>query len=319
VRRPVLLLALALAALAGAASARADDLPADPVIADGVTVAGLDVAGLTEAEALQAVRRWFARPVQLRFVGRRLRAYPRDDLGARVPAALAVEAAMTATPGTRVALHPAINLNRVRRYVASIARRFDRKPRDSRLRLRKLRPYITKAKRGRRVLERPLRLAIRRALWSHKRGPIAIRKKTLRPKVTRKSFGPTVVIRRGSKRLYLYRRMRFRRGFGVATGLPQYPTPLGRFTIVTKQRNPWWYPPDADWADGEEPIPPGPGNPLGTRWMGLSVGSVGIHGTPDSASIGYSASHGCIRMRIHEAEWLFERVRIGTTVFIVKA
>jgi lipoprotein-anchoring transpeptidase ErfK/SrfK len=53
--------------------------------------------------------------------------------------------------------------------------------------------------------------------------------------------------------------------------------------------------------------------------MGLNVGAVGIHGTPDSASIGYSASHGCIRMRIPNAEWLFERVRIGTPVFIVRA
>jgi lipoprotein-anchoring transpeptidase ErfK/SrfK len=53
--------------------------------------------------------------------------------------------------------------------------------------------------------------------------------------------------------------------------------------------------------------------------MGLNGGLVGIHGTPDAASIGYSASHGCIRMRIHEAEWLFRQVRIGTTVFIVSA
>jgi lipoprotein-anchoring transpeptidase ErfK/SrfK len=53
--------------------------------------------------------------------------------------------------------------------------------------------------------------------------------------------------------------------------------------------------------------------------MGLSAPGVGIHGTPDSASIGYSASHGCIRMRIPEAEWLFTRVRIGTPVFIVDA
>ena len=51
--------------------------------------------------------------------------------------------------------------------------------------------------------------------------------------------------------------------------------------------------------------------------MGLSVGGVGIHGTPNAASIGYSASHGCIRMRIPDAEWLFERVRVGTPVFIV--
>ena len=60
-----------------------------------------------------------------------------------------------------------------------------------------------------------------------------------------------------------------------------------------------------------------PGNPLGTRWMGISAPYVGIHGTPDAASIGYSASHGCIRMRIPDAEWLFQHVEIGTPVFII--
>jgi lipoprotein-anchoring transpeptidase ErfK/SrfK len=109
------------------------------------------------------------------------------------------------------------------------------------------------------------------------------------------------------------------RKLGVATGQAAYPTPLGNFTIATKQLNPWWNPPDSDWAAGASPIPPGPGNPLGTRWMGLSEPLVGIHGTPDAASIGYSASHGCIRMRIPEAEWLFERVKVGTPVYIVAA
>jgi lipoprotein-anchoring transpeptidase ErfK/SrfK len=113
--------------------------------------------------------------------------------------------------------------------------------------------------------------------------------------------------------------MRLWKRLGVATGQSEYPTPIGHFTIVTMQRHPWWYPPDSEWAQDEEPIPPGPGNPLGTRWMGLSASGVGIHGTPDSASIGYSASHGCIRMRIAEAEWLFQRVRVGTPVFIVRA
>ncbi|TML54648.1 MAG: L,D-transpeptidase, partial [Actinobacteria bacterium] len=45
----------------------------------------------------------------------------------------------------------------------------------------------------------------------------------------------------------------------------------------------------------------------------------GMHGTPDDASIGYSASHGCIRMHIPDAEWLFNQVRLGTPVFIVSA
>jgi lipoprotein-anchoring transpeptidase ErfK/SrfK len=85
------------------------------------------------------------------------------------------------------------------------------------------------------------------------------------------------------------------------------------------QRNPWWRPPDSPWAKGLKPVPPGPGNPLGTRWMGLDASGVGMHGTPDAASIGYSASHGCIRMRIPDAEWLFDHVRIGTPVFIIDA
>jgi lipoprotein-anchoring transpeptidase ErfK/SrfK len=107
--------------------------------------------------------------------------------------------------------------------------------------------------------------------------------------------------------------------FGVATGQSQYPTPLGRWHVVVKWRNPWWYPPNSAWAKGEKPVPPGPGNPLGTRWMGLSASGVGIHGTPDDASIGYSASHGCIRMHIPDAEWLFNHVTVGTTVFIVSS
>jgi len=110
---------------------------------------------------------------------------------------------------------------------------------------------------------------------------------------------------------------RIRRTFGVATGQPSYPTPVGNFEIVTMQRNPWWYPPQSDWAEGAEPIPPGPGNPLGTRWMGLSAPLVGIHGTPDPASIGYSASHGCIRMQNDEVTALYPLVPVGTHVLVV--
>ncbi|MEP6813150.1 MAG: L,D-transpeptidase, partial [Actinomycetota bacterium] len=91
------------------------------------------------------------------------------------------------------------------------------------------------------------------------------------------------------------------------------------FEIIVMWKNPWWYPPASPWAKGEKPVPPGPGNPLGTRWMGLSSPGVGIHGTPQDGSIGYSLSHGCIRMHIPQAEWLFQHVVIGTPVYIVSA
>ena len=128
-----------------------------------------------------------------------------------------------------------------------------------------------------------------------------------------------IVVRRGSNVLDLYRGVKLVRQFHVATGQSIYPTPLGRFQIIVKWKNPWWYPPDDAWAKGDKPTPPGPDNPLGTRWMGISSPGVGIHGTPESGSIGYSLSHGCIRMLIPQAEWLFNQVNVGTPVFIVPA
>ena len=125
------------------------------------------------------------------------------------------------------------------------------------------------------------------------------------------------MIQRGSNILTLYRGSREVRQFRVATGQAIYPTPLGRFQIIVMWKNPWWYPPNDAWAAGEKPTPPGPNNPLGTRWMGLDSPGVGIHGTPESGSIGYSESHGCIRMLIPQAEWLFDHVTVGTPVFIV--
>jgi lipoprotein-anchoring transpeptidase ErfK/SrfK len=207
----------------------------------------------------------------------------------------------------------------VRAYVALLAQQNVRKPVNSALVLRSLRPWISKEQPGRSLDRLGSVRAIVSALVANRKGPLRLHSKALAPAVTRRDFGPVIVIRRGSNRLELYQGMRLWRTFGVATGQTTYPTPLGRFNIVVKWRNPWWYPPNSPWAQGEKPTPPGPGNPLGTRWMGLSAPGVGIHGTPNDGSIGYSVSHGCIRMHIPDAEWLFEHVSIGTTVFIVAA
>ena len=121
------------------------------------------------------------------------------------------------------------------------------------------------------------------------------------------------------RKLYLYGGDdKLLKTYGVAVGMPAHPTPVGVFRIISKQRNPTWNPPDSAWAAGMGPVPPGPANPLGTRWMGLNSPGIGIHGTPAPSSIGTAASHGCIRMRIPEAEDLFDRVFVGTPVEIVK-
>jgi len=127
-----------------------------------------------------------------------------------------------------------------------------------------------------------------------------------------------IVVDREQNKLRLYNGRTLVRVFPVATGQAIYPTPAGVWFIKDKQLNPWWYPPTYDaWAKGLKPVPPGPGNPLGTRWMGLNAPGVGIHGTDAPGSIGYSASHGCIRMQVPDAEWLFPRVTVGTPVVVV--
>jgi len=143
--------------------------------------------------------------------------------------------------------------------------------------------------------------------------PLPLRR--VRPAVG--SVGSALVINRETLRLSLYRGERLVRTFPVATGMASFPTPRGQFSIITKQLNPTWFPPSSPWAAGLGPIPPGPGNPLGTRWMGTSAPAVGIHGTNASSSIGTHASHGCIRMFIHDAEWLYNRVQVGTPILIV--
>jgi lipoprotein-anchoring transpeptidase ErfK/SrfK len=288
--------------------------PAQP-LPEGVTIGGLPVGGLLPGEATAAVRSWFQSPLPIRFGDLVFSADPTPLAAPNV--VKAVERAKLAQPFSNVKLVVVTRPARIRSYVAKLAARIDRPPIDSRLILLRGKPFVTKQKPGRSLARAAAERAISRSLVASDREEILLRATPIRPRVTRASIGPVIVIDRGTNRLNLYRGMRFWRTFGVATGQSAYPTPLGRFDVVVMWKNPWWYPPASPWAAGQKPIPPGPGNPLGTRWMGLSAPGVGIHGTPDPASIGYSVSHGCIRMRISDAEWLFNQIKVGTTVFIV--
>jgi lipoprotein-anchoring transpeptidase ErfK/SrfK len=125
-----------------------------------------------------------------------------------------------------------------------------------------------------------------------------------------------IVVDLSECRLYLYRNGKLEKTYPVAVGQPAYPTPTGDYSIASMIRNPTWIPPDSPWAQGLEPVPPGPGNPVGTRWIGTTAPGVGIHGTPADYSIGTHASHGCIRMHMWDVEDLFERVAVGMPVHI---
>jgi lipoprotein-anchoring transpeptidase ErfK/SrfK len=286
------------------------------VVADGVTVGGVAVGGLAPDLAVQAVLAAFQRPVVLRLERTKISVTP-DLLGTTVSADSAIAKALTVPPGTTLGLRASVNRPLVRAFVKRIAARFDRKPVDSRLLFRNFKPVVTQSVTGRRVKVETTVSLVAEQLMRGTRAPITLPATMIEPKVAEASVGPVVVIRRASNVLTLYNGMKPVRQFAVATGQTVYPTPLGRFQIVVKWKNPWWYPPNSDWAKGEKPTPPGPGNPLGTRWMGISSPGVGIHGTPQDGSIGYSLSHGCVRMHIPQAEWLFDHVDVGTPVYIV--
>lgn len=291
--------------------------PTPAPIAFGVVVGGVKVGGMMPYQAGKAVTKAYSRPlVLIADETRRVELAP-GALGARPNVPKAVRRARFARPGAVVPLDVEISQARVRKYVARLARSFDRKPVDASIELSGVKPRAVKAQDGRVLKRLATGREIRTAFATNSRAPIRLGFETQKPKVGSAELDEAVVILRGSNRLLFFDDAKMVRWFGVATGQSAFPTPLGNYEIVNVQRNPWWYPPPSDWAKDSEPVPPGPGNPLGTRWMGISAPYVGIHGTPDAASIGYSASHGCIRMRIPDAEWLFRRVKVGTPVFII--
>lgn len=124
-----------------------------------------------------------------------------------------------------------------------------------------------------------------------------------------------LMINKTSNTLYQMRDNTVVRKYHVATGATASLTPEGKFTLILFLKNPAW-----GGGGYASPIPGGvKKNPLGPRWMGLSIkggGSYGIHGNSNFSSIGTNASHGCIRMYNDEVKILYDLVKKGTPVWI---
>ena len=126
-----------------------------------------------------------------------------------------------------------------------------------------------------------------------------------------------IVVDRSNFTLTLYRDLEVEKQYTVAIGAQGFDTPTGLYSIQDKQVDPVWNVPDSDWAGSlaGQTIPPGPDNPLKARWMGIYNGA-GIHGTSDTASLGSAASHGCVRMSVPDVIDLYDRVDVGTPIYI---
>ena len=123
--------------------------------------------------------------------------------------------------------------------------------------------------------------------------------------------------------LFLFERRLFERrvlvgAFPVAAGRADMPTPLGDFHITVKVEQPEW---DVPLSIQEEmrsqgrpvltSVPPGPDNPFGDYWVGLSLPHIGIHGTNTPASVYHHVSHGCMRMLPEHLNVFVSRVTEG--------
>jgi len=123
-----------------------------------------------------------------------------------------------------------------------------------------------------------------------------------------------LVLRLRERRVYVYRKNELQTSFPVAVGKEGWETPTGNFKVMQMIIDPSWEHP---WTG--EVVPPGPDNPLGSRWIGFWTDGknvIGFHGTPNPESIGRPASHGCVRMYDKDAQALFEKVEVGTPVIV---
>jgi len=124
--------------------------------------------------------------------------------------------------------------------------------------------------------------------------------------------------------LYRFENGAYLRCYSLALGKPTWQTPTGRYKIEDKRTNPTWQVPtsiqeemEAEGLEVEEKVPPGPKNPLGHYYMGTSAWGIGIHATNHPGTIGFYASHGCIRMLPQEMAQLFPQIEVGTPVKII--
>lgn len=133
-----------------------------------------------------------------------------------------------------------------------------------------------------------------------------------------------IVVNLPQRMLFLWRDGKVEKSWPIAVGGAKWRTPRGSFTVAEMEEDPSWEVPRSIQAEMRRKgqrvrtrVAAGPANPLGTRWMGLSVGSVGIHGTNAPGSIYRYATHGCVRMHPEDVEDLYDRVEIGLPVQIV--
>lgn len=329
---------IVLLALGGVAFAayRYDQASADRIL-PGVAIAGVDVGGMARSDAIAAVTRASSKrlnaPLTVRVAGRTWTVTPaqlglRADVGAAVDRALQdsgsvgffsrVWRRLRDQPlGVQIDLSYRTEGTGAGTLVSTIAQTVARSPQDAAVAVVDGKVRFTHARPGRSLVERAATRRLTAAL-NDGASTVSLPVTTVRPKVPDAKLGKTIVIDKATNELSFYDGSELVKTYPVATAMPGFDTPSGTWEIIDKRENPTWVNPAPDTWGASMPavIPPGPGNPLGTRALYLDAPGIRIHGTYDSASVGTYASHGCIRMYIADSEELYPQVPIGTRVII---
>jgi lipoprotein-anchoring transpeptidase ErfK/SrfK len=309
-------------------------------ILPGVSVAGVDVAGMTRTEAVKAVRAkaqtTLANDVTIKAADQSWKVTPQDlglhaDVGTAVNRAVGVtdslgffsrvyHRALGSSVSARFQLPFASKRAKIDTFVGQIAHSVTTPAQDAGVALSDDGSHVVfqHSRPGTALNVDAATGEIRTALRKHD-GAVKLSMTKVQPKVDEKNLGYTIVVSRPKNTLYLYKGYHIMKSWPVATAMPGFTTPPGTWQIVNKVANPTWVNPAPNgWGSGEPAeIPPGPGNPLGTRALYLNAPGIRIHGTFDTGSIGTYASHGCIRMNIADSEELYPMVPVGTTVLII--
>lgn len=326
--------------LVGAVAAFAYDSSRDDRIAEGVTIGGVDVGGLDADEARDKVRAQVAvrieKPIAVTYGKTRFNLSAQDaklraDIGGMVDDAL--EASRDGNIVARVARdltggEEKVDIDTQATYSRAAAKqlvdrvtdKLNRPPQDATLDF----PSLDKVKEqpGIDVKTGALSRLVATTLTSAGDREVEAPVTTTKPKVTRAELAkkyPTLLIAdRSAFQLRLYKDLKLEKSYTVAFGAVGFDTPAGLYDIQNKAVDPAWHVPNSDWAGSlAGTVVPGgtPENPLKARWMGIYDGA-GIHGTDDTASLGSAASHGCIRMSIPDVIDVYDRVDVGTPIYI---
>jgi hypothetical protein len=311
------------------------------VIAQGIRVNGVDLGGLSAPAARARLERAFAplrRPLVLRYPRGRLVVTARA-LRVRVETAAAVDQALElsrrpwflprawreVTGGKKTAnlqLRSGYSGPAVTQVVRGLQRRIDRRPENARLLAGFDHLRVTADRRGVAVAAQLLRRRIAKSLTERTAPrllsvPLRYPHAPVTVAVLRRRHPSFITIDRAAFTLRLFSHLRFARSYPIAVGQLGLETPAGLYHIQDKVVNPSWQVPFSSWTGSlaGQVIPPGPDDPLKARWLGIFNGA-GIHGTDETWSIGHAVSHGCVRMTIPDVIDLYDRVAVGTPVYI---